>query len=42
MPGVIEVSTTISIGRAIEELAIMLGASAPEEFESQVKYIPIT
>lgn len=41
MPGVIEVSNDISIGQVIDELATMIGASTPEEFELQVKYIPI-
>jgi hypothetical protein len=41
MPGVIEVNNDTPIGRAIDDLVLMIGASSPEEFESQVKYIPI-
>ena len=42
MPGVVIVSGAISNGQAIEELSLMIGASTPDEFEDQVKYIPIT
>lgn len=41
MPGVIEVSASLSIGQAIKELSIMIGASTADEFENQVKHIPI-
>jgi len=41
MPGVIRVSTTISIGEAVDELEIMLGAGTPEDFHHQVKYVPL-
>ncbi len=41
MPGVIEVISTISIGQAVDELSTMIVASTPDEFENQVKYIPI-
>lgn len=42
MPGVIEVSNALPLGQAIQEVSIMIGASTPDEFENQVKYIPIT
>ena len=41
MPGLIEVLRTCPIGLAIDELAIMIGAGSPEDFDQQVKYIPI-
>lgn len=39
--GVIEVHRDTPIGVAIDELEIMIGAGTPEDFENQVKYIPI-
>lgn len=41
MPGVIIVASTTPIGVAIEDLSLMIGASTPDEFENQVKYVPI-
>ncbi len=41
MPGVIEIAEELSIGEAIAELSIMIGASTADEFENQVKYVPI-
>lgn len=41
MPGVIVASGTVPIGQAIEELAIMIGASTADEFENKIKYVPI-
>ncbi|MCC7207897.1 MAG: DUF5615 family PIN-like protein [Anaerolineae bacterium] len=41
MLGVIEVATRLSVGDAVEHLAIMLDASMPDDFVSQVKYVPI-
>ena len=41
MPGLIEVADDLPIGEAIDELATMIGASTPAEFDQQVKYIPI-
>lgn len=41
MPGIIEVRMTQGLGAAIQELALMIVASAPEEFENQVRYIPL-
>lgn len=39
--GVIEVHKDLPIGVAIDELEIAIGAGTPEDFENQVKYIPI-
>lgn len=41
VPGVIEVKRTTPIGQAIDELEIMIDASTPDEYENQVRYIPI-
>lgn len=41
VPGVIEVHGDTPIGAAIDDLEIMIGAGTPEDFENQVKYIPI-
>ena len=41
MPGIVEVRITRSLGVTIDELALMIGASDPEEFQNQVRYIPI-
>ena len=41
MLGLIEVSDDLPIGQAIDELAIMIDASTPADFDQQVKYIPI-
>lgn len=42
MPGVVEVRVLQGIGAIIDDLAVMIGASTPDEFENQVRYIPIT
>ncbi len=42
MPGVIVVANRLPVGQAIEEMSVMIGASTLDEFENQVKYIPIT
>lgn len=42
MPGVIEVRISLGIGATIEELAIMIEASSADEFENQVRYIPLS
>jgi predicted nuclease of predicted toxin-antitoxin system len=39
--GVIIVPKDMPIGIAVEELAILIGCSEPEEIENQVKYVPI-
>ena len=41
MPGVIEVRIPQGIGAAIDELILLISASAPDEFENQVRYIPL-
>jgi hypothetical protein len=41
MPGVIEVRYPQGIGVAIEELVLLISASTPDEFEHQVRYIPL-
>jgi hypothetical protein len=41
MAGVIVVPEDLAIGIAIEELALLIECCAAEEFENQVKYVPI-
>jgi hypothetical protein len=41
MPGIIEVRISAGIGTIVDELALMIEASTPDEFENQVRYIPI-
>ena len=41
MPGVIVIPEDLAIGKAIEELAILVGCGEAEELENQVKYLPI-
>ncbi len=41
VPGVIAVHRDTPLGQAVDELEIMLGASAPEDFRDQVRYVPI-
>ncbi len=41
MPGVIEVAHDISIGEAIADLVILIGAGEPADFENQVTYVPL-
>ena len=41
MPGVIEVHQDTPIGAAVDELEVVLGAGTSEDFENQVKYIPL-
>lgn len=42
VPGVIEVhKADTSIGAMIDDLEVAIGAGTPEDFENQVKYIPI-
>jgi hypothetical protein len=41
MPGIIEVSTQIGIGEAVEALCILIGAGTPTDFENQVRFVPL-
>lgn len=41
MPGIVEVRISQSIGATIDELALLIEASTPDEFENQVRYIPL-
>jgi predicted nuclease of predicted toxin-antitoxin system len=41
MPGVIEVRITQSIGATIDDLVLLIGASIAEEFDNQVRYVPL-
>jgi Domain of unknown function (DUF5615) len=41
VPRVIEVHYDTPIGQAIDDLEILIGAGNPEDFENQVKYIPM-
>lgn len=41
VPGVIEVHKDTSIGVAIDDLEVAIGAGTAVDFENQVKYLPI-
>jgi hypothetical protein len=41
MPGLIIVRQTVPTGRALQDLRLMVECSFDEEWESQVRYIPI-
>ena len=41
MPGVIEVRITSTLGETIDDLEILIRASTPEDFDNQVRYIPL-
>lgn len=41
MPGIIEVRMTQGLGTTIDELVLLIEASTPDEFENQVRYIPL-
>ena len=41
MPGIIEVRITQSIGATVEDLVLLIAASTPDEFENQVRYVPL-
>ena len=41
MSGVIEVPDNLPIGLAIDELALLIGAGTPADFDQQVIFIPI-
>ena len=41
VPGVVEIHHKTSIGIAIDELEIIVGAGEPDDFKNQVKFIPL-
>jgi len=41
MPGVFEVPNTLSIGRAIDDLLLIIECSLEGEWEGQVRYLPL-
>ena len=41
MPGVFEISRSMPIGRAIEEILLLAECSLEEEWEGQVRYLPL-
>jgi len=41
MPGVIEISKSLSIGETVEELMYLMLAGRPEDFQNQVIYLPL-
>jgi hypothetical protein len=41
MPGVLEVKTTVPLAQAIEEILIFAQCSREDEWEGQVRYIPL-
>ena len=41
MPGVFEVSRRVSLRQAIEDIQLLATCSAPDEWEGQVRYLPL-
>lgn len=41
MPGVFQVNSDMSIGQAVAELLVAIGASEPGEHENLVKHFPM-
>jgi hypothetical protein len=41
MPGVIEISETVPIGQAIEDILLLAECSLDDEWEGQVRYLPL-
>jgi predicted nuclease of predicted toxin-antitoxin system len=41
MPGIIEVRISQSVGAIVDDLVLLIEASTPQEFENQVRYIPL-
>ena len=41
MPGVIEVPEQMAVGRVIDDLTMLIGASLPGEWKDQVIYLPL-
>lgn len=42
MPGVIEVTQDASIGQAIADLEVLIGAGNPSDFENVIWYVPMS
>ena len=41
MPGVFEVSSDVSIGRAVEDILLLAEYSLDNEWEGQIRYLPL-
>lgn len=41
MPGVFEVSTSMSVARAIDDLLLIVECSFEGEWEGEVRYLPL-
>ncbi len=41
MPGIIEVKISQSMGATVDEIVLLIEASTPQEFENQVRFIPL-
>ena len=41
MPGVIEVSPTVPIGRVIEDILLLMDYSLDNEWDGQIIYLPL-
>ena len=41
MPGVVEVDVSATIGAALEELVLLIGATCDDEWPDQVKFVPL-
>jgi hypothetical protein len=41
VPGMFTINANMSIGDTIEQLAIIVGASSPDEYADQMNYLPI-
>jgi hypothetical protein len=41
MPGIVEVPQDMPVGKAIEQIAMIIGASSPEEWANQVVFLPL-
>lgn len=41
MPGVFEVSSSVPIGRAIDDLLLIVECSIESEWEGQIRYLPL-
>lgn len=42
MPGVFEISQAVPIGIAITDLVLLIESSTQEEWEGQVRYLPLS